>query len=428
MPLKKHSFSDDEVPIYDEAVVYRRGEYWQMRMWLTQERKYARFSLRTRNRHTAIDKAKKHYHELKAAELSGKRYFSLTAKQGVDQYIKQREQEVGVAGGIVKGRLGTLKTHLAHWLNYIGRDTKLKEMERTDCENYHLSRSKGKRQVPASITTIANEYSTINAMMNWLYRRGETHIESFDFKKLGRSDKGADQQRRTTFTDNEMVRIHAALKETIAEARKDLTNPNNRQAIINAYYLGFSAISGLRRGEQLQMRWQDVSDTEHREARVRKADLVHIVVRGETSKVRQTRKLVIKDEYNYYGGLLLVARDLYFPKLTEYKVRDALADYLMFSYDGRAPLTPRAIGYHFDKLMEKAKIELGTRNLVPYSFRHYFITKRVNSNLPAAAVAEMCGTSITQIERTYYHTTFDKMISNALADYEYKDGILVPKL
>ena len=63
MPLKKQPLNDNEIPIYDEALIYQRGEYWQMRMWLTKERKYARFSLRTRNRDTAIDKAKKHYHE-----------------------------------------------------------------------------------------------------------------------------------------------------------------------------------------------------------------------------------------------------------------------------------------------------------------------------------------------------------------------------
>jgi hypothetical protein len=31
------------------------------------------------------------------------------------------------AGLIVKGRLGTIKTHLAHWLKYLGKDIKLKE-------------------------------------------------------------------------------------------------------------------------------------------------------------------------------------------------------------------------------------------------------------------------------------------------------------
>lgn len=66
MSLKKPSYSADEIPIYDEAVVMQRGEYWQMRMWLTKEKKYARFSLKTRNRETAIDKAKKYYHELMA--------------------------------------------------------------------------------------------------------------------------------------------------------------------------------------------------------------------------------------------------------------------------------------------------------------------------------------------------------------------------
>ena len=87
MPLKKQTFTADEIEIYDEAVVYKRGEYWQMRMWLGKEKKYARFSLRTRNRDTAIDKAKKYYHELMAQQLAGKTYFSKTTKQGVEEYL-----------------------------------------------------------------------------------------------------------------------------------------------------------------------------------------------------------------------------------------------------------------------------------------------------------------------------------------------------
>jgi hypothetical protein len=37
----------------------------------------------------------------------------------------------------------------------------------------------------------------------------------------------------------------------------------------------------------------------------------------------------------------------------------------------------------------------------------------------------MCGTSAAQIERTYYHTSELKMISNAMADYSVKDGVIV---
>jgi hypothetical protein len=98
MPLKKQPLNDNEIPIYDEALIYQRGEYWQMRMWLTKERKYARFSLRTRNRDTAIDKAKKHYHELMAQQLSGKTYFSMTTKQAVEEYVKQRQKDMDLDG------------------------------------------------------------------------------------------------------------------------------------------------------------------------------------------------------------------------------------------------------------------------------------------------------------------------------------------
>jgi len=42
MALKKQQFSDDEIAIFDDAMIYRRGEYWHFRMWLNGEGKYAR--------------------------------------------------------------------------------------------------------------------------------------------------------------------------------------------------------------------------------------------------------------------------------------------------------------------------------------------------------------------------------------------------
>ena len=68
-----------------------------------------------------------------------------------------------------------------------------------------------------------------------------------------------------------------------------------------------------------------------------------------------------------------------------------------------------------------------TRDLVPYSFRHYFITDRINRGATPTQVAETCGTSTAQIEKTYYHTSEAKMITNALPQFEYKDGLLIPK-
>ena len=428
MALKKTKFEENEEAIFDGAVIYTRGAYWQFRMWLVKEHKYARFSLKTRNKSTAIDKAKLHYHELKAGELAGKKYFSQTTKIGVENYLAQREKEIGQAAGIVAGRYTTIKTHLEHWLDFIGRDVKLKELERTECENYFLERTKGKKKLPVSTTTIANEQATINAMMKWLFKRNETYIDGFDFKKLPKTDKGEEANRRNTFTDNEVERIVKALNDYIKTAEKDLKGEGNIQKAVGGYYLGVSLISGLRRGEQLQLRWTDIdNDLGYREEG-RKNDLVKIKVRGETSKVRQTRRFIVKDDSKYFEGLMKLQVKLFeLGKVSESELLSKLGDRLVFSTNGTTAITARSIGYHFDKIKALAKISNNDRDLVPYSFRHYFITKRVNSNLPIASIAEMCGTSITQIEKTYYHTTEDKMVSNALANYEYRDGMLVPK-
>lgn len=100
----------------------------------------------------------------------------------------------------------------------------------------------------------------------------------------------------------------------------------------------------------------------------------------------------------------------------------------IFSTNGTKPITPRAIAYNFDKIIELAEIKnTDSRDLVPYSFRHYFITDWINRGATPTQVAETCGTSTAQIERTYYHTTEAKMITNALPQFEYKDGMLIPK-
>ena len=404
-----------------------------MRMWLAKEKKYARFSLRTRNRDTAEAKAKKHYHELMAQQLAGKTYFSMTAKQAVEEYIKQRTKDME-AGLIVKGRLGTIKTHLEHWLKFIGKDTKVKEMERTDCENYFHNRTKNKKKLPVSRTTVLNEQSSINAMMSWLHKRGESYIEAFEFKKLGKIDTGDERTRRNTFTDEEISAIKTELEKYIKEAKEDLSLYGNLNKVVTSYYLLISIITGLRRGEQLQLTWGDISWLEkqvksesNEEEEGETYSLVKITVRGKTSKVGKTRNFVVKD-WEYFDELFKFLHPRYIKAHKGEKNATPFGKTLIFSLDGKTPLTPRVILYHFDEILTRCEIDGGEeRDLVPYSFRHYFITDMINKGASPTQVAETCGTSTAQIEKTYYHTTERKMIENALPQFYYKDGLLIPK-
>ena len=427
--MKKTTFLADEIPIYEEAIILKRGDYWQMKMWLPKEKKYARFSLKTRNKDTAIDKAKKHYHDIKAQELAGKTYFSKTTKQGVEDYLNQRTKDVE-SGLIVKGRLSTIKTHLEHWLDYIGRDTKLKELERTDCENYLHSRTKTKKKLNISQTTVANEQSNINAMMAWLFKRHETYIEAFDFKALKRIDRGNEANRRSMFTSDEIKVIKAKLYDYIKTAKKDIEGKANLEKAVTGYYLLISIISGLRRGEQQQLQWQDIEFMEKQIEGQAEGDtysLVKITVRAETTKVRKTRRFVVNDR-EYFDKLFKLLQPRYVKANKGNTNAKPFGTSLIFSVNGISTLTPRTIGYHFDRIIAMADIQnTDTRQLVPYSFRHYFITDMINKGATPTQVAETCGTSTHQIERTYYHTTEEKMITNALPQFYYRDGLLVSK-
>ena len=54
-------------------------------------------------------------------------------------------------GHIVSGRLATIAAHLQRWLSVIGKYTKLKELERTDCERHFYHRQN--LPIPGSINS-----------------------------------------------------------------------------------------------------------------------------------------------------------------------------------------------------------------------------------------------------------------------------------
>ena len=78
--------------------------------------------------------------------------------------------------------------------------------------------------------------------------------------------------------------------------------------------------------------------------------------------------------------------------------------------------------------MSLSKIDkVRQKTLVPYSLRHFCITQRVMAGIRFEDVAFMCGTSVKQIEATYYHLNEAMMKRTATARYEMRDGIAVRK-
>jgi len=77
------SFLTDQHPIYGgKAEVVRTqqsDEYWHFRMWISEEHKYVRKTLKTTNLDTAVERAENEFYTIKAKVNAGRRIFSPTA-------------------------------------------------------------------------------------------------------------------------------------------------------------------------------------------------------------------------------------------------------------------------------------------------------------------------------------------------------------
>ena len=198
---RKTEYKEDEIAIFEDACVYKRGDYWQFRLWLEKEKKYVRKSLRTRKRTEAVELGKELYLELFADMKQGKSYYSITSEKAAEKYLATRKHDCEM-GLIAASRYKTLKSHLKHWVAFIDKNTKVEDLKRKDCEGYYEWRH-AQAEGDVKQKTVNGEQATINGMMKWLYRQNETYIDGFDFKKLKKVDDDSESVRRQTLTSEE---------------------------------------------------------------------------------------------------------------------------------------------------------------------------------------------------------------------------------
>ena len=71
--LKQHNIFDGKAEVVRTKT---SGGIWHFRMWVTEEKKYVRKTLKTKNLDSAIAKAEDEYHLIKANLQQGKTIFS----------------------------------------------------------------------------------------------------------------------------------------------------------------------------------------------------------------------------------------------------------------------------------------------------------------------------------------------------------------
>ena len=131
-------------------------------------------------------------------------------------------------------------------------------------------------------------------------------------------------------------------------------------------------------------------------------------MRAATSKVRK-------------GRTLLCRNGQYFERLKTC-LGERSDNSLVFSIDGKREVNLRTLSKYFKTMLEAAEIEdVAGRGIVLYSLRYFMITQRIMAGLGYRAIADMCGTSVTMIEKTYWHLNDEIRLTSALADYRRRE-------
>ena len=144
--------------------------------------------------------------------------------------------------------------------------------------------------------------------------------------------------------------------------------------------------------------------------------LVKVNVREETTKVRKDRTFMCK------GGNYLQRWQKLQKTYGTYK-----SDGLIFSTNSEDEYERYRLHRPWKQVLLLTDIDIERREkLVPYSLRHLAITNMTLSGVSLSDIAFMCGTSVKQIEHTYYHLLEEKMRQVAKARFIRKDGQIIP--
>lgn len=399
--------------------VKQSGDVYQFRMYVKDEQKHYRKSLKTSNLETALIRGRELGMELSTNVKQGKRVFGQSIEEAVELYLDDRKTDVD-SGLIVKGRWSAISTQLKHFVEIVGRRTKVSELDRGSLFEYsRLRKAIANKKTGKTVTdtTVANEQSTINHMMKFLNRKDISHFDLFDFKKIKiRQD---DIGKRDTFKLEEYDKLVRFMRSYVADKNCKDENEKLERMIIRDYVL-ISSNSCMRVGELRQLTWGDVTRIETIfDDKEKEHYLAHINVRAETSKVKTKRKIICR------GGE-------YFERLKK-RQRFTSSEHLVFtSVNGTSGLSSQKWAKHWRALMTGIGISLkewkDDRNLTWYSLRHFGITMRVMSNVNILDIAKLAGTSVNHIENTYLKYKEESMRTQAMKSFSItKDGTVLEK-
>ena len=242
-----HELFDGDCKIFTSN---KSNGVYQIQLWLSEEGKTYRRSLRTKHLETALQKGKEEYINITARVNQGKQIFSDDVTTVAGKFLDWKNEDVE-SGTIVKERLMTITTHVKHMLSYLHGDMKVSDIHKGTFLGYYNWRRK--QNAAVNEDTIRQEYSTIRMFIKYCHREGFTEVsaDKIEIRKFDRV-KLQTNVRRDTFTEEEWERLYKGMRSFCAKKNCKSEKEYYEKQIFRNYILAL-ANTGMRTGELEQL-------------------------------------------------------------------------------------------------------------------------------------------------------------------------------
>lgn len=327
----------------------------------------------------------------------GEKIFSLTAEELRNKYLEYINKQVQ-ENQLSVGRQTNIKTYTKHYLEFVGKNTKIQNIDRKQFQEYRSFRQSKKKDI--NMNVVQNESITIKQL--YKFAKNEGFIQQNYELDFGKFKVNKNESSRVAYENKDYKQLVSVGMFWYKKVKENQINKDEeiyyRRTIRD--FIILMGNFGFRTQELRLLKWNDVS--------VHDDGTVTIFVRGETSKVGKDRKI-----RGRRGDVFLRRR-----KYSKYTDSD---DYV-FSHFRRNDVITKTILYdYYNKLLRDVKLkykDFEEQDL--YSLRHFFITSHlIASRISVYDLAKYCGTSLQQISNTYDNVKMEE-ISKKLLSYSWK--------
>ena len=375
--IDSHKFQQEQINLYHGDVkLFRRqgGGVWQVKIWIKEEQKYLRKSLRTRDEDLARRFAEDEYISVKASRITGQKIFKVALHTIIDEWLVEQRKTVGISKTL--GRYQAIVSQ-TNWLKKFIKDPnyKIEDIQPSLFVDYYGWRKSKRSEVVNS--TLVNEKATINSIFKFAIRKGYLSvIFQAEFPPLLKSSN-----KREALTVEEYRKIYRYMRTKEFLDERDTLKVRH---FIRDFTM-LLANTGLRFGEARRLKWKHCKVVRGKDE---KKKLSEISLSAEMTKNRKARVV-----QGMRGDVL--------ERIKSYSNYTKPNDFVFVDNNSGNELS-RDYYYRAWKFMLKnTGLDMGVKEITYYNLRHTYATWRLYAGVSSRALCENLGTGLKYLEEHY---------------------------